>query len=148
MTPFTESVLQHCTLIGEWTIDDQIQFTTMFSKKDLENLGDVIYFVVYKGMVIKVGLTVNMYARQKSYENNQKCKTTQRVLREAKLYSIANAQIYVRQIPRMNSLIKSFFSGLTYNEGISQLKKCENIYIHEAEKAGETLVFNNQKISK
>lgn len=148
MTPFTESVIENCLFVGEWIITDKIKFNTSFSRKELIDLGDLIYFVIWNEMTIKVGLTVDMYMRQNAYQNNMSCRTTQRVLTKSKEYNIDNVKIYVQQIPRINASLKSFFSGIRYNESISQLKKYEHIYVHEAEKAGETLIFNNQKTSK
>lgn len=147
MTPFAECVIETCVHIGTFHISDVLEFESVFSSNELSNLGDIVYFMLFDGKVVKVGLTTNMTKRKSGYTNNMNCKTTQRVIRVAKQYNIPHVEVYALQVPRITNTITSFFSGIQYNESISQLKKQENIYIAEAEKAGETLIFNNQKVN-
>lgn len=150
MTPFTEYVLNNCLHIGSFTLkNSQMVFTSNFRSKDLVKFGDVIYYFVYKKKcVLKVGKSINFDSRQRTYCRDNQDQTTIMILRKAIDHNIDEVEVYIEQVPRIQSEIVSKFTTTVYTQMISQLHEYEHNYIAEAEATGDTLIFNTQKKKK
>ena len=150
MTPFTEYVLKNCLHVGSFKfVNSKMVFKSNFRSCDLIRLGDVIYYFVYKKkFILKVGKSTNFDSRQRTYTREKQDDTTIMILRKALEHDINEVEVYIEQVPRIETKVTSAFSKQVYTQMISKLHECEHNYVAEAEATGDKLIFNTQKKKK
>lgn len=116
-------------------------FESHLSNKELESLGDIIYFFIYNGRVVKVGQSVNFRIRKTTYCGTS-CQTTKMIIRESNKLSIDEVEVYAVKIPRVSTTITSLITSNKHEVKISKLREFEKVYVAEAKAMGENLIFN------
>lgn len=133
--------VKHQSYFGSFRLveNSRLECTTRFMKNEttrdvteLRKLGDIVYFIVMKDDLVKIGETTNVYTRFFSTycQKTITCKTTKKIVSFMKNNSIEFADIFFIKVPRRMCEIYDSYTGLKITSSISILKDEESRLQH------------------
>ena len=157
MTPFTQNIIQHSHLIGEFNVTKtKIKFETHIRKssgqldrKFFIEMGDVVYFLIADDELIKIGKAEGaggFYSRMKQYcKGLTGDKTNRKILNYMSSVQKNNIKIYAVQTAKILAEDTDLLTGEKFEFYVSTANRHEQHYIQSAYKAGERLLCCSEK---
>lgn len=130
-------------------INKKLNFKSIHKTKSFTEIGDLVYFFIYKTDIHKIGETSSQsgfYSRKVEYIKafKDQDKTTSKIVNYMIENNINQYDVVAIRIPRKTETLVSIITGSVHTKDIRLTKDYESIYISEAYMCGYNLPLNRE----
>jgi hypothetical protein len=149
---YFKQVIKKAEHIGVFVLDKvnkKLEFKSVHKTKAFTEIGDLVYFFIYKKDIHKIGETSSQsgfYSRKVEYTKavDLQDNTTSKVVNYMLANNIKEYDVVAIRIPRKTETLISSITGSVHTKDIRLTKDYESIYINEAYMCGYTLPLNRE----